>query len=84
MAARFGLTMANVVAVGDGCNDREMLEDAGLGVAMGQAAVGVRARANLTIGGATEDGLAALIEQELLAGEGFSAHLRAKAAAATG
>jgi hydroxymethylpyrimidine pyrophosphatase-like HAD family hydrolase len=74
LAARFGLTMAEVVAVGDGYNDVEMLAEAGLGVAMGQATAEVRARANVTIGSAAEDGLAAFIEGELLA-TGFPAQL---------
>ena len=77
LAARFGLTMADVVAVGDGYNDREMLEEAGIGVAMGQAPEDVRVRANLTIGGAAEDGLAVFIEEVLIAAEGFPHRLRA-------
>ena len=76
LAARYGLTMAEVVAVGDGHNDLEMLEEAGLGVAMGQAAPEVRERAALTIGGHADEGLADFIEAELLAGEGFPHHLR--------
>jgi hydroxymethylpyrimidine pyrophosphatase-like HAD family hydrolase len=81
LAARFGLTMAEVIAVGDGYNDREMLAEAGIGVAMGQAPEDVRDRANLTIGSAAEDGLAAFIEEALVAAEGFPHHLRAMARA---
>lgn len=71
LAARYGLTLADVVAVGDGYNDLEMLEEAGLGVAMGQAPPAVRARADRTIGGHVDEGLASFIEEELLKeGEG--------------
>jgi hydroxymethylpyrimidine pyrophosphatase-like HAD family hydrolase len=70
LAARFGLTMEQVIAVGDGYNDVEMLEEAGLGVAMGQASADVRGRANLSIGSAADDGLAAFIETELLPNDG--------------
>ena len=82
LAARFRLTMADVVAVGDGYNDREMLEEAGLGVAMGQAPAAVRAMADLTIGGAADDGLAAFIEESLLPEAGFPHLLRSALTAA--
>lgn len=75
LARRYGLTLADVVAVGDGHNDLEMLEEAGLGVAMGQAPPEVQARADLTIGGHADEGLATFIERELLAHEGFPRHL---------
>jgi 5-amino-6-(5-phospho-D-ribitylamino)uracil phosphatase len=76
LAARYGLTLAETIAVGDGHNDVEMLAEAGVGVAMGQAPPEVRAHATLTIGGHAEDGLADFIERELLAGDGFPYHLR--------
>ena len=76
LAARYDLTMAEIVAVGDGHNDLEMLAEAGIGVAMGQAPAVVRAQANLTIGGHVDEGLAHFIEGELLAGDGFPHHLR--------
>jgi len=50
LARQYGLTMADVVAVGDGINDLEMLTEAGFGVAMGNATEQVRAVAELTIG----------------------------------
>lgn len=71
LAARYGLSLAETVAVGDGHNDVEMLAEAGLGVAMGQAPPEVRQHAALTIGGHADEGLAAFIEEELLTGEGF-------------
>lgn len=75
LAAHYGLTMAETIAVGDGHNDVEMLAEAGIGVAMGQAPPEVRAHAAITIGAHADDGLAAFIEEELLHGEGFPYHL---------
>jgi hydroxymethylpyrimidine pyrophosphatase-like HAD family hydrolase len=75
LAAHYGLTLAETIAVGDGHNDLEMLEEAGVGVAMGQAPPEVRARATLTIGGNVDDGLAEFIERELLSGTGFPRRL---------
>jgi hydroxymethylpyrimidine pyrophosphatase-like HAD family hydrolase len=75
LAAHYGLTMAETIAVGDGHNDVEMLAEAGVGVAMGQAPPEVRAHATITIGGHADDGLAAFIEDELLKGDGFPYHL---------
>lgn len=76
LANRYGLTMQDVIAVGDGHNDVEMLAEAGVGVAMGQAPAEVIAHATLTIGSHADDGLAAFIERELLTGERFPTHLR--------
>lgn len=75
LAARYGLTMEQVVAVGDGYNDVEMLAEAAIGVAMGQAPPAVREHATLTIGHHTDEGLAAFIEEQLLARDGFPQHL---------
>ncbi|HET7034972.1 MAG TPA: HAD-IIB family hydrolase, partial [Thermomicrobiaceae bacterium] len=51
LAADLGLTLADVVAVGDGENDLPLLEAAGIGVAMGNAAPDVRARADAVVRG---------------------------------
>ncbi len=48
LARQYGLTMADVVAVGDGYNDIEMLAEAGFGVAMGNATEQVQAVAEIT------------------------------------
>jgi phosphoserine phosphatase len=48
LAARFGLDLAEVVAIGDGANDRAMLARAGLGVAY-RAKPALRAAADATI-----------------------------------
>ena len=49
LLSALGLSPAEVVAVGDNWNDLEMIEAAGLGVAMGHAPAGVRARADFVI-----------------------------------
>ncbi len=64
----YGVKREEVIAVGDQINDLDMLEYAGLGVAMGNAQPEVKAKADLVIGHHDEDGLAAFIEEKLLAG----------------
>ena len=59
VCARLGVAPADVLAVGDGFNDVEMLEWAGRGVAMGQAPEPVRAVADDVTGSVAEDGLVA-------------------------
>ena len=76
LAAHYGLTIAETIAVGDGPNDLEMIAEAGVGVAMGQGIPAVKDRAALTIGDHASDGLAEFIERELLEGTGFPTHLR--------
>jgi Cof subfamily protein (haloacid dehalogenase superfamily) len=57
-----GLTLADAMTIGDADNDREMILEAGLGVAMAEAPAELRARAALVTGGVAEDGAAAAIE----------------------
>lgn len=76
LAGHYGLTMAETIAVGDGTNDLEMIAEAGVGVAMGQAVPEIIERAALVIGDHAHDGLAEFIERDLLDGSGFPAHLR--------
>ncbi len=78
LAKHYGLTIAETIAVGDGPNDLEMIEQAGIGVAMGQSVPAILERAALTIGDHANDGLAEFIERELLGGSGFPEHLRAR------
>jgi hydroxymethylpyrimidine pyrophosphatase-like HAD family hydrolase len=56
---RLGVEPADVLAIGDGRNDVEMLSWAGRGVAMGQAPAEVRAVADAVTGSLVDDGAAA-------------------------
>jgi Cof subfamily protein (haloacid dehalogenase superfamily) len=61
-----GTQAANVMAIGDNWNDVEMLEYAGLGIAMGDAPAGVQAVADWVAPTVDEDGVAAAIAKFLL------------------
>lgn len=64
----FGLKMENVVAFGDEANDMEMLEQAGTGVAMGNAVPAVKAIADIVSEYTNdEDAEARYIEEVILA-----------------
>ncbi len=67
LCQHYGITPEQTIAVGDHLNDLDMIEFAGLGVAMGNAQPEVKAVADLVIGHHDEDGLAVFIE-ELLQG----------------
>ena len=58
VAAELGVDQADVLAIGDGRNDIEMLQWAGRGVAMGQAVEEVRAAADAVTGAVHDDGVA--------------------------
>ncbi|MBI3454302.1 MAG: Cof-type HAD-IIB family hydrolase [Candidatus Rokubacteria bacterium] len=68
MLAALGIPAEEVVAVGDNWNDLEMIEAAGLGVAMGHAPAGVRARADHVCGTSEEEGFREAIERFVLDG----------------
>ncbi|ETY73590.1 Cof-type HAD-IIB family hydrolase [Lactiplantibacillus fabifermentans] len=57
LAANLQVAPENVVAFGDGQNDREMLKSAGVGIAMGNAADNVKAMADLTTTDCDHDGI---------------------------
>ncbi len=57
MIGALGVPAAEVIAIGDNWNDVEMLEAAGLGVAMSHAPEGVRAGADHVCGGPDEEGV---------------------------
>jgi Cof subfamily protein (haloacid dehalogenase superfamily) len=79
LAGRLGITLQDVLAIGDGENDLPLLEAAGLGVAMGNAAPQVKARADAVVSGHDEDGVAEAIERFVLRPlreRGLSASLR--------
>jgi hypothetical protein len=60
------VAVGETIAVGDNWNDVEMIEAAGLGVAMGHAPEGVRARADHVCGTADEEGVRDVIERFVL------------------
>ncbi|MBD2101510.1 Cof-type HAD-IIB family hydrolase [Leptolyngbya sp. FACHB-261] len=61
-----GLRADQVMAIGDNFNDVEMLQYAGIGVAMGEAPLEVQAFADWVAPGVEEDGVAAAIESFVL------------------
>ena len=63
MAAALGVDAADVLAIGDGRNDIELLHWAGRGVAMGQAVEEVIAAADHTTGTVYDDGAATEISR---------------------
>ena len=65
VATDLGVAQEDVLAVGDGDNDRAMLRWAGLGVAMGQAPDSVKADADEVTGTVEQDGLAEILERFL-------------------
>ena len=46
-----------IVAIGDNVNDKEMIEEAGLGVAMGNSTQVIKEIANVEVGTNNEDGV---------------------------
>lgn len=61
-----GLQAANVMTIGDNFNDVEMLEYAGIGIAMGNAPADVKAVAQWVAPSIEQDGAAAAIEEFVL------------------
>ena len=66
LAAKWGITSAEVMAFGDNYNDLPMLKYAGLGVAMGNAPAEVRELADLVADTNDREGLAQVIERLVL------------------
>lgn len=67
LAERFTVPQKQVMALGDSLNDLDMLEFAGWGVAMGNAADRVKARAQAVTATNQEEGVAQAIETYVLA-----------------
>ena len=65
VCAELGVAAADVLAIGDGMNDLEMIEWAGRGVAMGQAPGELKVLADDITGSITEDGAAHVIRSYL-------------------
>jgi len=63
LAARLKVPREAIIAFGDSDNDREMLEYAGLGVAMGSAPDAVKAVADRVTASCDEDGVALVLEE---------------------
>jgi HAD superfamily hydrolase (TIGR01484 family) len=63
VCAELGLTAADVLAIGDGRNDVEMLRWAGRGVAMGQAVEAVREAADAVTATVYDDGVAGELDR---------------------
>ncbi|CAM4080160.1 HAD family hydrolase [Saccharibacillus endophyticus] len=66
-----GITMEQVIAVGDSLNDIAAIQAAGLGVAMGNAQEAVKELADITVAGNNEDGIVQVIREYMLDGMQF-------------
>ncbi|MNH43150.1 putative phosphatase [compost metagenome] len=66
LAEHFGCDLSEVMAIGDAWNDREMLEVAGLGVAMGNAVPSLKEIADEITLSNNEDGVAHIIRKHIL------------------
>ena len=60
------LSSAQVIAIGDNYNDYDMIQYAGIGVAMGNAPLDVQKAANIVTGTYAEDGVALFLENYIL------------------
>jgi Cof subfamily protein (haloacid dehalogenase superfamily) len=67
LAGMLGIDQQEVMAIGDSMNDLDMIEYAGVGVAMGNANAKVKAAADFVTLGNAEDGVAAAVEKYILA-----------------
>jgi Cof subfamily protein (haloacid dehalogenase superfamily) len=63
VARRHAIHPGQIIAIGDDVNDLHMIENAGLGVAMGNARPEVQAKAKRVIGSNREEGLARFLEE---------------------
>lgn len=63
VAADLKIAPSRIVAVGDDVNDLPMIQNAGLGVAMGNARPNVQSAADRVIGTNTDEGLAKFLEE---------------------
>ncbi|MUT67548.1 Cof-type HAD-IIB family hydrolase [Paenibacillus sp. NEAU-GSW1] len=66
MAEHLGCTIEQTIAIGDAWNDREMIEAAGLGVAMGNAVPALKELADYVTLSNNEDGVKHVIEKFVL------------------
>jgi Cof subfamily protein (haloacid dehalogenase superfamily) len=66
LAEHYGIDSSEVIAVGDAWNDREMIEAAGLGVAMGNAVEALKRVADHVTLSNNEEGVRAVVERFIL------------------
>lgn len=66
VAQALGIPMERVLAIGDSWNDLPIIERAGIGVAMGNAPVEVRERADAVVGAVDDDGVCDALERFVL------------------
>ncbi|MDD4569220.1 MAG: Cof-type HAD-IIB family hydrolase [Tepidanaerobacteraceae bacterium] len=66
LSDKLGIKREEIVTVGDNINDMEMLEYAGLGVAMGNAPDQVKSKADYVTASNNDDGLAKFLEKLLV------------------
>jgi P-type E1-E2 ATPase len=66
VTAILGLELSQVAAIGDGLNDIEMLREAGLGIAMGNAPEAVKSVADWVTGTNNEAGVAQAVRKLFL------------------
>ncbi|WP_042164283.1 Cof-type HAD-IIB family hydrolase [Paenibacillus gorillae] len=69
MAEHLGCSIEQTIAIGDAWNDREMIEAAGLGVAMGNAVPALKELANYVTLSNNEDGVKHVIDKFVLKAE---------------
>jgi Cof subfamily protein (haloacid dehalogenase superfamily) len=68
LANSLGIELSQVAALGDGQNDIEMLREAGLGIAMGNASDAVKSAADWITGTNDEDGVAQAVRRLVSSG----------------
>lgn len=66
LAERENLSSSQIIAIGDSYNDIDMLQYAGMGVAMGNAPLDVQQAADVIVETNTEDGVALFLEKYIL------------------
>ena len=63
ISGRLGLTSGEIIAMGDNYNDREMIQIAGMGVAMGNAPDEIKAAADYVTDTNNNDGVRLALEK---------------------
>lgn len=66
VARRMGIRKKDIMAIGDNINDKEMIENAGIGVVMGNSALASKNIGDLVVADHNSDGVAEAIEKTIL------------------